>query len=228
MAVHDTPLASLSLTHVYYDPNDGISLICAYLALVPQALCIVYATLVLASREAEVVLALVGQVACEALNLLLKRAIKQRRPRRFHDCGYGMPSSHAQFLAFWAAQLVLFVVFRHQPRQRAARWQRGLTSVAAVLLAAAVAWSRVYLGYHSPAQVLVGCGAGAACALAWFALTAALRSSGWLRWALDLPPARALRARDLALDEDLCQAGWEKWQRRRAQTAVAAQEKKTP
>ncbi|UNI19029.1 Dolichyldiphosphatase [Purpureocillium takamizusanense] len=262
------PLASLSLTHVYYDPDDRLSLVCAYLALVPQALCIVYATLVLATREAEIALALVGQLACEALNFALKRLIKEERPRRIHGKGYGMPSSHAQFVAFWSVSLALFLLLRHRPRPattttttttnnnnnensaaaaaKAAKAIRSLglgsarldvdgrlhrpwslperlaVSLAAAGVAVAVAWSRIYLDYHTPRQVLAGIGAGVASALAWFAATAVLRRSGLLAWALDLPLARALRVRDLAIEEDMCQAGWEKWEAKRSADAAAA------
>lgn len=99
-------LASLSLTHVHYvsllipprytspapaltptnldpqNPNDRVSYLCAWLALVPQGLCVVYATLIWSSREVEVALMFAGQMACEALNWGLKRLIKEERPRR--------------------------------------------------------------------------------------------------------------------------------------------------
>ncbi|EMT65192.1 Putative dolichyldiphosphatase [Fusarium odoratissimum] len=133
-----TPLASLSVTHVYYDPNDHISLACAYLALLPQALCVVYATLVLFTREVEVALMFLGQLACEVLNFALKRL------------------------------------------------------------------------------VVVGSVAGVISALGWFLIIAAVRQTGWLNWALETPLARAFRVRDLVTEEDMCQAGWEKWEKRRA------------
>ncbi|KAJ6438585.1 dolichyl pyrophosphate phosphatase [Purpureocillium lavendulum] len=253
-------LASLSLTHVYYDPDDPLSLVCAYLALVPQSLCVVYATLVLATREAEVALLLAGQLACEALNFALKRLIKEERPRRIHGKGYGMPSSHAQFVAFWSVSLALFLLLRHRPltsssSSRASRSRRGANgsatvvsnghrgavglrdydlhrpwsvveriavSLAAAGVAAAVAWSRIYLDYHTTRQVLVGTAAGVVSALGWFAATAVLRRSGWLAWAIDTPLARALRVRDLAVEEDMCQAGWEKWEEKRRAAAAAA------
>lgn len=64
------------------------------------------------------------------------------------------------------------------------------------LLTAAVAYGRVYLGYHSPAQVAAGLALGAACAAAWWRLTlAACRSAAaraLLRWA----PLRALHLRN--------------------------------
>lgn len=74
------PLASLSLTHVHYDPEDSLSLLSAYLALVPQALCIIYATLAWSTREVEVITMFAGQLACEGLNWILKRYIKEPRP----------------------------------------------------------------------------------------------------------------------------------------------------
>ncbi|KAF2722068.1 hypothetical protein K431DRAFT_284274 [Polychaeton citri CBS 116435] len=78
----DSPLASLSLTHVHYNPQSQLSYICAWLALVPQALCVTYATLMWSSREAEVIMMFAGQMLCEGLNWVLKRWIKEERPTR--------------------------------------------------------------------------------------------------------------------------------------------------
>ncbi|KAF7552572.1 hypothetical protein G7046_g7373 [Stylonectria norvegica] len=226
-----TALASLSLTHVYYDPDDHLSLVCAYLALLPQALCVVYATLILFTREAEIALMFAGQLACEALNFALKRLIKEDRPRRIHGKGYGMPSSHAQFVAFWSVSLALFLLVRHSPRMGRLGADRPWTvlerlgiSVAGMAVAAATAWSRVYLDYHTPKQVLVGCAAGVVCAVGWFVITSVVRQTGLLGWALDTPIARAFRVRDLVVEEDMCQAGWEKWEERR-NVAVAGKQK---
>jgi dolichyldiphosphatase len=63
------------------NPEDPLSFLSAWLALLPQALCVSYATLVWASREMEVILMFAGQLACEALNFALKRLIKEERPR---------------------------------------------------------------------------------------------------------------------------------------------------
>jgi dolichyldiphosphatase len=211
-----------------------------------------------------------GQLTCEAINFVLKRLIKEERPRHWNTAdgaavarGYGMPSSHAQFAVFWAVAVSLFLLVRHRPvragmittREAAVRgdgqrkgepalsgvysvyrtaglaaasaemeayshthWtlaQRAVVSACALLVAALVAWSRVYLGYHSVKQVLAGCAAGAGCAAAWFAVTYLMRETGMLAWALELPLARWFRVRDLVVVEDLCQAGWEKWEDRR-------------
>lgn len=209
-----------------------------------------------------------GQLACEAVNFVLKRMIKEERPQRIHRTGkgYGMPSSHAQFVAFWAVAMTLFLLVRHTPSwtdhgygpkaggarqngggdaaaaaraaetrrsRRRSSWgqdwvmvesyahrpwsyaERAAASVVVLLAAAAVAWSRVYLGYHTVSQVLVGSAAGAACAVAWYGATVVVRGSGLLGWALESPVARGLRLRDLVVSEDLSQAGWEKWEDRK-------------
>jgi len=41
-----------------------------------------YVTLIWASREVEICLMFAGQIACEALNFVLKRWIREERPKR--------------------------------------------------------------------------------------------------------------------------------------------------
>ncbi|KAJ2902987.1 uncharacterized protein MKZ38_010571 [Zalerion maritima] len=199
-----------------------------------------------------------GQLACEAANFSLKRLIKEERPKgqAAMGKGYGMPSSHAQFAAFWAVYLGLFLMVRHAPRATGSGsgprprgllnggagqgevWQAGAgaggghgaaatplggflerfgTSLLAMSIAAAVAWSRVYLNYHTPRQVLAGWCAGVACAIGWFVVTSVARQVGLWDWALEHPSLRLFRIRDLVLTEDPAQAGWEKWETLRVQ-----------
>ncbi|KAI9822233.1 MAG: hypothetical protein M1832_003056 [Thelocarpon impressellum] len=210
------PLASLSLTHVHYNPGDPVSYLCAWLALVPQGLCVSYVTLVWATREAEILLMFAGQLACEGVNWALKRYIKEERPKQMYGKGYGMPSSHAQFVAYFSVSLTLFLLLRHQPHPTVSHrptpfGARVLLSLLALLSAAAVACSRVYLNYHTPRQVVVGSCAGAVFAIVWFAVTSVVRRWGLLGWALDTPVARLLRMRDLVVTEDLSEAGWLRW-----------------
>ncbi|KAI1079349.1 PAP2 superfamily protein [Whalleya microplaca] len=227
------PLASLSLTHVHYDPTDGISYLCAWLALIPQGLCVMYATLIWSTREIEIALLFAGQLACEAINFALKRLIKEERPPRMNGKGYGMPSSHAQFVAYFSVSIALFLLLRHRPPSPGVRkrnhtpmslLERAFWSLVALAMAAAVAWSRVYLNYHTVKQVLVGCAAGTVSALGWFIITSVVRQSGLLAWAMEHPIARWFRVRDLVVEEDLCQAGWEKWDDKI--TALKSREKK--
>jgi len=173
-----------------------------------------------------------GQLACEAVNFILKRIIKEERPRRIHGKGYGMPSSHAQFVVFWSIALTLFLLVRHRPppavRNSHRPWslaQRLLVSLGSQVVAAAVAWSRIYLGYHTPKQVLIGCLAGALSAIAWFCVTAVARDIGLISWLLELPIVQWFRIRDLVVEEDLCQAGWEKWEDRKVASLQNKQKK---
>ncbi|KAF2218945.1 DOLPP1 protein [Elsinoe ampelina] len=234
--MEDPPLASLSLTHVHYNPNDPVSLLCAWLALVPQALCITYATLIWSTREAEVLLMFAGQMGCEAVNWVLKRIIKEERPRRMNGKGYGMPSSHAQFVSFFAVSLTLFLLVRHNPHGPNSStthvptklWERLLLAVMVIAGAASVAQSRIYLNYHTPRQVLAGCIAGTTIALGWFMATSILRQSGWLEWILDLELVKFFRIRDLVVSEDLVDAGWERWKlRKRKRQDVSQSAKKS-
>lgn len=143
--------------------------------------------------------------------------------------GYGMPSSHAQFVSFFSISMLLFLMVRHNPHAPHASSTHIPTSfierlaLALLLLAgaAAVAQSRIYLNYHTPKQVLVGCIAGAICAIGWFIVTTYLRHTGWVDWALDLSFVRYFRMRDLVVNEDLVDAGWERWQTRRQKRNAA-------
>ena len=89
-----------------------------------------------------------------------------------------MPSTHAQFAAFLAGHALL------RARRRPGSALRLLEALALAALAAAVALSRVYLGYHTPGQVA----AGGALGLALGALSAAAveraGAAGWL-WRLE-------------------------------------------
>ncbi|KAL4976481.1 phosphatidic acid phosphatase type 2/haloperoxidase [Aspergillus desertorum] len=213
MGQGEQPLASLSLTHVHYNPEDSLSLLSAWLALVPQALCVVYVTLVWASREVEVGLMFAGQLVCEALNFALKRIIKEERPKQMFGKGYGMPSSHAQFVAFFAVYLGLFLIFRHAPNSaNQSIMSRMIASSGITLGAIAVAVSRIYLTYHTARQVLAGCAVGAVFALFWFSFTGLLRSYGCIDWVLEHSVARFLRIRDLVLSEDFAEAGWQRYE----------------
>lgn len=159
-------------------------------------------------------------MACEALNFALKRILKEERPKQMHGKGYGMPSSHAQFVSFFSLSLTLFLLFRHVPKKPTASHtplspvvRAGLSGLALVC-AGLVAWSRTYLNYHTEKQVVVGSMAGAVTAIGWFLVTTALRQTGVLAWVLDQEFTRLFRMRDLVVEEDLCQAGWEKWEER--------------
>lgn len=141
--------------------------------------------------------------------------------------GYGMPSSHAQFVAFFAVELSLFLLLRHHPPPLKTRDERMYShqpltlpqklflSICTFGVAAAVAVSRIYLNYHTNVQVVAGCAAGIGTAVAWFGLTEWARRDGWVEWGLETWVGRMGRWRDLVVEEDLPESGWRVWEERR-------------
>ena len=150
-----------------------------------------------------------------------------------HGKGYGMPSSHAQFVAFFSTFLTLFLLVRHNPHQPHTSsthiptpyWQRLALSLLSIACAGAVAQSRIYLNYHTPRQVYVGVATGSLCAVSWFVVISAARHFGLIDSLLDTPPARFLRLRDLVVHEDLVDAGWERWELRKRRLRELASKK---
>jgi len=220
---------------------------------------------------------LAGQLACEAVNWVLKRWFKEDRPGKMRDLhrGYGMPSSHAQFLSFWAVTVILFVWIRRQPgaakvKEGKLRVENGkvvvdgvekdfretlhsdtklsdvyrlqleyrsLTSVLITLASlasiVAMAYSRVYLHYHTTKQVMAGIAAGTIFAILWFGITETARKSGIVAWFLQWNIARVARLRDLMCEEDLVEISWQVWEERQRQkkqaqeTTLDAQKKRS-
>ena len=135
-----------------------------------------------------------------------------------------MPSSHAQFVSFFAVFLTLFLLFRHVPGTGTALStespitliERIFVSVLACIGATAVATSRIYLNYHTPEQVVAGCVAGIVFALFWFQIGSYLRLGGWVEWFLDTELSRMFRIRDLVICEDLAESGWQRWKAMRS------------
>ncbi|EPS40680.1 hypothetical protein H072_5482 [Dactylellina haptotyla CBS 200.50] len=222
----DTPLASLSLTHVSYDPSDPVSLVAAYLSLIPQGLMIVYAVLIFSHRELEIILALTGQLGCEAVNFILKRLIKESRPTNLKGKGYGMPSSHTQFMFFFATYISLWIAVRNRFLPK---FVKLVLPVGLFALAAGVANSRVYLHYHTAKQVLVGVAAGVVIGLGWFVTTTLMRTlAGGVIWdlLLDNEVSKMLYVKDECIEVDLHRRDWEGWWAARVQTKRAAEVKK--
>lgn len=100
---HPSSLRPFSLTHVLHDPKDPLGVAFAVSALVPIFLIVAYLTAFIARREAAILAMLLGQLLNEAINSLLKRTFEGPRPYPHIGDGHGMPSSHAQFMAFAAA-----------------------------------------------------------------------------------------------------------------------------
>jgi dolichyldiphosphatase len=139
---------------------------------------------------------------------------------------HGMPSSHSAVMAFAATTCALLYLRRRwqagsstqgtnrkaagetaaNKKSRAgssASWGASVALAVEVLellavmsLAAAVAYGRMYLGYHSAAQVAAGLLLGTTCALAWWQLTRAI-CERWGDGLVRLQPLCALGFRNV-------------------------------
>ncbi|EJD43819.1 PAP2-domain-containing protein [Auricularia subglabra TFB-10046 SS5] len=162
---------ALELTQVYYHKGSPVSFSLAIITLSPILLQASYAALALFTREILIMEMWAGQLACEVLNWVAKHTIKQPRPADTYGKGYGFPSSHSQYMGYFAAFIALHVVYRCNPSRtaNAGLVLRALESLRrpAIILAtsswaAAVCYSRMHLTYHTPDQVYWGAGIGIA------------------------------------------------------------------
>lgn len=126
-------------------------------------------------REAHGILLFVGFIALEVLCKALKHFLRHPRPSErcaFLDTcdSYGMPSSHTACMAF-AAVLRTLLFSRHMHRLSFGTALLGFLEVIALVAATGVvAWSRVYLQYHTFGQTAAGAGTGALFAALWMGL----------------------------------------------------------
>lgn len=113
-------------------------------------------TLLLFRRELSILVGLAGQLANEALNWVLKRSFRHPRPTSFLGTGYAMPSSHAQFMgyfaAFWLLHLLTFRPGMAKDRCWSLIWvlrrfEHTVVVGLIVSLSAAVAYSRWVLSF---------------------------------------------------------------------------------
>lgn len=163
---------TLTLVHLP-DEATVIDKFIAYTTLLPLYIISAITASILTSRHAFTVL--VGLVFNEYINWTLKHWIKEPRPLADRT-GYGMPSSHAQFMSFF---LVSCLVLTKSPSASASaereyhgmwlsRRGRRLVVLLAWISCLLVCYSRVYLGYHSMFQVQVGFMTGVGLAIVYY------------------------------------------------------------
>lgn len=139
-------------------------------------------------------------IICEGI---LKNTIKQARPNGTCDCSYGMPSSHSATSYGFLVWIYLEIGFPLSgldiiPGARGwsnPQYRRMAYIASATIIFVPVPFSRVYFGYHSVAQVLVGILVGTILALGWFGfLRGLIVPKAWLDKLVLLRPFRAIRA----------------------------------
>lgn len=99
--------------------------------------------------------------------MVLKYTIRQPRPDNPWKKGYGMPSDHAQFMGFMVCFSVLLFGFLQKHRQDLSLPPK-LALLVPFAIALFVCYSRLALGVHSTAQVVIGFVAGFLFAIVWY------------------------------------------------------------
>ena len=167
---------TFTLTHVDYPDGDPTAKILAVISLLPLVIVIVHITVFACKRDLHTLFYGLGTILNGVLNYVLKHTIKEARPhstvsirdstKLFEE--YGMPSSHSQFMWFVSTYMALFVYVRL--RHQESKLLKLLWVAFCFVLSVLVTYGRIYLHYHTWAQVGWGMGIGASMALVWFAL----------------------------------------------------------
>ncbi|KAI9471825.1 MAG: phosphatidic acid phosphatase type 2/haloperoxidase [Benjaminiella poitrasii] len=201
-------LASISLTHVYFNPLDKVSYAFAYITLAPIAILVFYASAIVSRREMAGILMLLGQLTNEAVNYVLKETIEQERPHVHLGDGYGMPSSHSQFIWYFAVYGILYL-YKYVHLDHSI-WKL-LASLGMSTLAILVSISRIYLGYHTLNQVIIGSLVGSLFGLIWYIIVKSLHAIGIIKAILETSIARKLYLKDMTFIDNAARWEYEQW-----------------
>ncbi|CAI2183092.1 18439_t:CDS:2 [Funneliformis geosporum] len=205
----EQPLTSLSLTHVEFDPKDPFSYAFAYVTLSPLIIVISYISTIISRRELMMINMFLGQLTCEILNTGLKKWIKEKRPSDKIGVGYGMPSSHAQFIAYFTIFSCIYLCYKITFRNNL--WKLPLT-FGLIIFSFLVSYSRIYLHYHTTKQVIVGNIFGGAFAIFWYLLIEKIiRPLGIFKTIIYSPIAKYFYLKDNSSAKDIIRIEYMNW-----------------
>lgn len=165
-AVTPPGLKAVTLTHVRYQPGDKLGHFLAWVSLIPVFISLGgFVSHILFRRDLQAIFFAAGLLLSQLLNDLVKTSVQQARPATcalLESCdSHGWPSSHSQYMFFFAAYFSLLSLL---PR----RHRRPLLALLPWPPAFLTLFSRVYLGYHSVSQVFAGALLGLVLGVAWF------------------------------------------------------------
>lgn len=188
-------------TYILYDPNDIIAKICVQFSLLPIYLMVFYTSWFLITREIEPVIIVGGHLINELINKIIKVSIKSPRPDFHKNFGrdggsygmtYGFPSAHSQFMGFFAGYYICVILLK-VPMPKSSK--KPICLFAAISMMG-VAFSRVYLLYHSNVQVIAGLITGVTLGIIYFIITSVARDVGLVEWILNWPIIKYFYVKD--------------------------------
>ncbi|XP_073289383.1 lipid phosphate phosphatase gamma [Primulina huaijiensis] len=169
-AIPSVTLKAVTLTHVRYRRGDQIGHFLAWISLVPVFISLGgFVSHFIFRRELQGMFFAIGLLISQFVNEVIKKSVQQARPETcalLEMCdSHGWPSSHSQYMFFFAVYLTLLTRYRIGILIRKQMWTMGILVWP---LAVLTMYSRVYLGYHTVAQVFAGAALGAVLGGGWF------------------------------------------------------------
>ncbi|EPS61783.1 hypothetical protein M569_13007 [Genlisea aurea] len=170
-ATATTPLLkAVTLTHVRYQRGDHVGHLLAWISLIPVFISFGgFVSHFIFRRELQGLFFAVGLLISQFINEAIKTSVQQARPETcalLEMCdSHGWPSSHSQYMFFLAIYCTLLTHYRMGILFRK---QWAIVVLIVWPLAVLTMFSRVYLGYHTVAQVLAGAALGVFLGGGWF------------------------------------------------------------
>lgn len=164
------PLKAVTLTHVRYNADDPVGLLLAWASLLPVFISLGgFLTHFIFRRELQAMFFALGLLIAQFFSELVKKAVKESRPltcEALEMCdSHGWPSSHSVYMAFFSIYITLLAARR---LTFSTLLGKAFVMVVSWPFAVVVMYSRIYLGYHSPAQVIAGGCLGLILGSVWF------------------------------------------------------------
>ncbi|KAJ8532867.1 hypothetical protein K7X08_015756 [Anisodus acutangulus] len=164
------PLKAVTLTHVRYPKGDQLGHFLAWVSLVPVFISLGgFISHFIFRRELQGMFFAIGLIISQFINEIIKKSVQQARPETcalLEMCdSHGWPSSHSQCMFFFA---VYFTLLTYRKLGLICRNQMLIGIVLVWPIAILTMYSRVYLGYHTVAQVFAGSALGTVLGGGWF------------------------------------------------------------
>ncbi|KAL3536300.1 hypothetical protein ACH5RR_004761 [Cinchona calisaya] len=165
-------LKAVTLTHVRYRKGDQLGHFLAWVSLVPVFIGLGgFVSHFIFRRELQGMFFALGLLISQFINEVIKKSVQQARPETcalLEMCdSHGWPSSHSQYMSFFAVYFTLLTYKKIGILWRNQMWVVGLLVWPLAIL---TMYSRVYLGYHTAAQVFAGAALGAVLGGVWFSV----------------------------------------------------------
>ncbi|KAK9920856.1 hypothetical protein M0R45_029396 [Rubus argutus] len=164
------PYKAVTLTHVRYQKGDQLGHFLAWISLIPVFISLGgFVSHFIFRRELQGMFFAIGLIISQFINEVIKDFFQQARPETcalLEMCdSHGWPSSHSQYMFFFA---VYFTLLTYKGIGLWDTQNKFAVNFLPWCLALLTMYSRVYLGYHSVAQVFAGSALGVFLGGLWF------------------------------------------------------------